>query len=146
MMLVASSPAKASGTSKRDEATSIRLPMPLLPATVSATIEPTNANVMATLSEGPEHPSTNRGRRNFARLLLADGDAEEALRFSEVALSAHEKVLGRNHRWTKESACVAADALAGLGRAEEASALRGRYDVLQFGFDQTSNDTQLLRT
>ena len=65
---------------------------------------------------------------------------------SEAALSAHEKALGRTHRWTKDSARVAADALAGLGRSEEASALRGRYDVLQFGFDQAGNDTQLLRT
>src|SRR5215211_4907085 len=49
--LVTSSPAKASGTSKRDEATSIRLPIPLLEATVSATIDPTNATVIATFSE-----------------------------------------------------------------------------------------------
>jgi hypothetical protein len=79
-----------------------------------------------------------------ARLLLADGKAAEALRFSEAALSAHENALGKTHRWTKDSARVAA--LAGLGRAEEASALRCRYDVLQFGFDQTGDDTQLLRT
>src|SRR4029077_2835109 len=44
-------PAKASGTSKRDDATSIRWPMPLLAATVSATIVPTKANVIATFSE-----------------------------------------------------------------------------------------------
>ena len=39
MMAVTSSPAKASGTSNLEEATSIRLPMPLLAATVSATME-----------------------------------------------------------------------------------------------------------
>src|SRR5215208_8094324 len=53
--LVTSSPAKASGTSKRDEATSIRLPIPLLEATVSATIDPTNATVIATFSEAKKY-------------------------------------------------------------------------------------------
>src|SRR5204863_120984 len=51
MMLVISRPANASGTSKRDEATNIRLPIPLLAATVSATMVPINANVIATFSE-----------------------------------------------------------------------------------------------
>src|SRR6185295_16960157 len=44
-------PANANGTSKRDDATSIRWPMPALAATVSATIEPTKATVIAIFSE-----------------------------------------------------------------------------------------------
>src|ERR1700722_1877292 len=64
MMLVTRSPAKASGTSKREEATSIRLPMPLFAATVSATIEPTNASVMATFSAAKKY-GIDRGRPIF---------------------------------------------------------------------------------
>ena len=78
---------------------------------------------------GPEHPNTNRVRHNFARLLLAEGNAAEALRCGEAALSAHEKTLGENHPWTKDSARVVADALAALGRAEEAAALRERFGI-----------------
>jgi tetratricopeptide (TPR) repeat protein len=77
----------------------------------------------------PEHPNTNRVRRNLARLLLAAGSAAEALTFSETALAGHEKALGKNHHWTRESAGTAADALAALGRTDEAAALRERYDL-----------------
>jgi hypothetical protein len=38
---------------------------------------------------------------------------------------------GLNHRWTKDSARVTADALDALGRTEEAKALRERYGVTQ---------------
>jgi class 3 adenylate cyclase/Tfp pilus assembly protein PilF len=75
----------------------------------------------------PEHPNTNRVRRNFARLLMAAGNAADALAFSKTALTGHEKVLGENHRWTRDSAGTTADALAALGRADEALALRNRY-------------------
>jgi tetratricopeptide (TPR) repeat protein len=78
---------------------------------------------------GPEHPTTNLVRRNMARLLLAAGSAAEALTFSETALAGHEKVLGKNHRWTKDSAYTTADALAALGCTDEAAALRDRYDL-----------------
>jgi hypothetical protein len=53
----------------------------------------------------------------------------EALALGEVALAAHDKALGRNHAWTKDSARVTADALDALGRIEEAKALRERYGV-----------------
>ena len=43
------------------------------------------------------------------------------------AVAAHDKALGRDHAWTKESARVTADALDALGRTEEAKALRERY-------------------
>jgi tetratricopeptide (TPR) repeat protein len=46
---------------------------------------------------GTEHPNTNRVRHNFARLLLADGNAAEALTSSEAALAAHKNGLGENH-------------------------------------------------
>jgi class 3 adenylate cyclase/tetratricopeptide (TPR) repeat protein len=77
----------------------------------------------------PEHPNTNRVRRNFARLLLATGSAAEALTLGETALAAHEKILGKNYHWTRDSAGTAADALAALGRADEAAALRERYNL-----------------
>jgi hypothetical protein len=48
---------------------------------------------------------------------------------AETALRAHEKVLGPSHRWTKDSACVTAEALDALGRADQAAALRARYGV-----------------
>jgi hypothetical protein len=73
---------------------------------------------------GAEHPNTNCVRQNYAGLLLAEGNAAEALRCGEAALAAHEKTLGENHRWTKDSARVVADARAALGRAEEALAPR----------------------
>ena len=47
----ANRPANTSGTSKLACAISIMCPMPTLAATVSATTEPTNASVIATLSE-----------------------------------------------------------------------------------------------
>ena len=78
---------------------------------------------------GPEHPDTNRVRRNFARLLVATGSAAEALTLGETALAGHEKVLGRNHRWTREAAGTTADALVALDRNDEASALRQRYGL-----------------
>jgi len=35
--------------------------------------------------------------------------------------------LGDNHSWTKDSARITADALAALGRADEAAEVRARY-------------------
>ena len=78
---------------------------------------------------GPEHPTTNRARCNLSRLLLLIGRPTEALALGESALAAHDKVLGRNHDWTKDSARATADALDALGRTEEAKVLRERYVV-----------------
>jgi hypothetical protein len=50
---------------------------------------------------------------------------------SEAALAAHDNILGTDHPWTKDSARVTADALAALGRADEAPALRHRYGISQ---------------
>jgi hypothetical protein len=47
----------------------------------------------------------------------------------ERALAIREKVLGRDHSWTKCSARVTADACDALGRIEEAKALRERHGV-----------------
>ena len=55
------------------------------------------------------------------------GHPTEALALGETALAAHDKALGPDHAWTKDSARVTADALDALGRAEEAKALRERY-------------------
>jgi tetratricopeptide (TPR) repeat protein len=79
---------------------------------------------------GPEHGSTNLVRRNLARLFLAAGKPIEALALAETTLAAaHDKGLGCDHGWTKDSASVAAEALDALGRNEEAAALRGRYGI-----------------
>ncbi len=78
---------------------------------------------------GPEHPHTNVARNNLARLRLAQHAPSEALALSEAALAAHDMVLGTHHRWTINSARVTADALAALGRANEAAALRARYGM-----------------
>jgi tetratricopeptide repeat protein len=78
---------------------------------------------------GPEHPDTNRARGNLSALLLTTAQPTEALTLAETALVAHEKALGRDHAWTKDSARVTADALDALGRTEEAKALRDRYGV-----------------
>ena len=67
-------------------------------------------------------------RYDLARLLLIR-QRERSAGFAETALAAHDKVLGPNRPWTKDGARVTADALDGLGRAEEAAALRERYGV-----------------
>ena len=60
-----------------------------------------------------------------------DGHSTEALALGDTALAAHDKLLGRHHAWTKDSARVTADALDALGRAEEAKALREKYGVTE---------------
>jgi tetratricopeptide repeat protein len=78
---------------------------------------------------GPEHSATNAVRSNLSRLLLLTGVLTEALALGKTALAAHDKALGRDHPWTKDSARVTADALDALGRTDEAKALRERYGV-----------------
>ena len=53
---------------------------------------------------GPEHPNTNRARGSFARFLLVNGNAAEALACGATALEAHKNALGEDHPWTKNSA------------------------------------------
>ena len=60
-----------------------------------------------------------------------DGHSTEALALGDTALAAHDKLLGRHHAWTKESARVTADALDALVRTEEAKALRERYSLME---------------
>jgi hypothetical protein len=62
-------------------------------------------------------------------LLLADGNAAEALSLAKAALAADDKVLGRDHPRTKASARAAAATLDALCRGTEAKALRERYGV-----------------
>jgi hypothetical protein len=78
---------------------------------------------------GPEHPNTNRSRYHLSRLLLDTNNPIEALFLAEATYAAHDKVLGRDHAWTKDSAHVTADALDALGRTDEAAALRERYGI-----------------
>ena len=61
------------------------------------------------------------------RRLMAVGNSAEALSLGAAALAAHETALGADHPWTKESARATADALAALGRPDEAAALRTHY-------------------
>ena len=58
-----------------------------------------------------------------------DGHSTEALALGGTALAAHDKLLGRHHAWTKESARVTADALDALVRTEEAKARYGSGTV-----------------
>ncbi len=78
---------------------------------------------------GADHSATNRGRCNFAFLLLASGNPAEAFALGNIALTAHMKVLGLNHRWTKDSARVMVEALGALGRKAEATVLAEHYGV-----------------
>ena len=70
---------------------------------------------------------TNRDRCSLARVLLAMGNPVQALGLSKTALAAHDRALGPNNPWTKDSARVNAAALDALGRGEDAAALRVRY-------------------
>jgi hypothetical protein len=49
------------------------------------------------------------------------------LALTETALAAHDKAFGPNHTWIKDSARIAAEALAALDRSAEAEVLRARY-------------------
>src|SRR5262249_33348950 len=89
----------------------------------------------------PSHPNTNRVRCNLARLLLTAGSAAEALALAETALAGDEKVLGKDHPWTRDSAAKVAEALAKLGRADEALALRQRC-----GLEPDSRPTSMSRS
>jgi tetratricopeptide (TPR) repeat protein len=82
---------------------------------------------------GSNHRLTLRWVSNYGRLLLDTGRAAEALPLAQTALSTHEAASGANHPWTKDSARVTADALAALGRADEAAALRARYGLSDDG-------------
>jgi hypothetical protein len=65
--------------------------------------------------------------------LLAADNASASLALGEIALAAHEKALGSNHAWTKDSAYVTGEALEALGRPDEAAALRARYGIAHDG-------------
>jgi hypothetical protein len=55
------------------------------------------------------------------------GHSAQALALSETALASHNKALGPNNPWTKDSARANAEALDALGRGEDAAALRAHY-------------------
>jgi tetratricopeptide (TPR) repeat protein len=78
---------------------------------------------------GAEHPLTQRYQSHYARLLLNTARSAESLILAQAALAVHAATNGPNHPWTKDSARVTADALAALGRAEEARALREKYGI-----------------
>jgi hypothetical protein len=78
---------------------------------------------------GLGHPLTQRYCSDCARLFLDTGRGAEALSFARAALATHERASGPNHRWTKDSARVTADALDAQCRTEEATELRARYGI-----------------
>jgi tetratricopeptide (TPR) repeat protein len=80
---------------------------------------------------GANHLDTNLTRVHLASVHLAQGALAEALALSEPALAALEKVLGPDHPVTKASVSVrtTANALAALGRGDEAAALRVIYGL-----------------
>jgi len=57
------------------------------------------------------------------------GSGDEAAELFERELTASKERFGPNHRHTKDSARVTAEALDALGRADQAAALRARYGV-----------------
>jgi NB-ARC domain len=79
----------------------------------------------------PEYLGTNRTRCTLARLLLLIGWPKEAIVLSQIALAAHDKTLGRDHAWTKDSAYVTVDALDAWGLTGEAKALREKYGLAE---------------
>ena len=66
---------------------------------------------------------------DLALLALKVGQPTEAFTLGQTVLAAHDKILGRDHAWTKDTARITAAALEALGRAEEAKALRERYGL-----------------
>jgi hypothetical protein len=68
-----------------------------------------------------------------ARMLLDTGRSAEALTLAQAALATHETALWPNCPWTKHSARVTADALATLGRTDEAVALRAHFGIVTDG-------------
>jgi tetratricopeptide (TPR) repeat protein len=78
---------------------------------------------------GQNHPHTNLSRAKLAVLQLTLGNAKEAAALATQALQAHEEKLGPTHPWTIDSAMTAIEALDALGRADEANAVRARFDV-----------------
>jgi len=70
---------------------------------------------------GPERPNTNRSRHNFAR---PKRSRTTTLHWPPTKSFSEKIILGPRTR-----ARVTADALAALGRAEEAVALRERYGI-----------------
>jgi Tetratricopeptide repeat len=78
---------------------------------------------------GLGHPLTQRYRSHCPRHFLDTGRAAEALSFPRAALATHETISGPNHRWTRDSARVTADALDAQGRTDEATELRARHGI-----------------
>lgn len=78
---------------------------------------------------GANHPLTQRYQSHYARLLPTANRAAEALEAGSTALAIHERVSGPSYPWTRDSACVTADALDALGRAEEAKAVREHFGL-----------------
>jgi hypothetical protein len=62
-------------------------------------------------------------------LLLATSRAEEALAAAKAAFDVHEHKLPGDHAWRIDSVSTYADALAAVGRPDDAAALRARHNA-----------------
>jgi hypothetical protein len=95
--------------------------------TISASLASIDPEAAWEKTPGHQHPTTNIARCEDAYILLENGHPTEALALGQAALANFET----NHPWTTHAACVTADALDALGRAEEAKVLRERYGVAE---------------
>jgi hypothetical protein len=59
--------------------------------------------------------------------MLVSGEALEALPLLEESLAGHQRVLGPDHAWTRDTAHATADVFEALGRAAEAAKIRARF-------------------
>jgi tetratricopeptide (TPR) repeat protein len=92
--------------------------------------EPLYRQCIASLSKGfgEDYPVTARAQRNLAMLLLLTKRPQEALSQAEAALRAHDKT-GGDAGWTRDSARTYTQALAAVGRNDEAAAILARYGL-----------------
>ncbi len=77
---------------------------------------------------GETHPGTTSIRENAAAFALLDGRAADALALAETALAAREAAAAPS-AGIGRAARIAADALAALGRTDDASALRAKHGI-----------------
>ncbi|HXZ88131.1 MAG TPA: FxSxx-COOH system tetratricopeptide repeat protein [Candidatus Binataceae bacterium] len=96
-----------------------------------AEADPLYREAIKTLSKSFDqtHPDLVHCRLDLAGLLVVDDRAEEGLQIAEDVLALQERSVGVDHKLTRLSAQICGDALAALGRGDEAALLRARYEV-----------------
>ncbi|MEM6995941.1 MAG: serine/threonine-protein kinase [Myxococcota bacterium] len=79
---------------------------------------------------GPEHPEVANLSGNLARLAMAEGELPTAVELSQEALRLRRRGLGLQHPKTLSSIVVAAEALRGVRRFDDALALLDEVEAL----------------